>query len=202
MTFCNKTNPRTEEILITKNFTGLNGYVPVAGDVPSFTLNPSANTSCAAPVQQQNDTWTVECTVPAGWSGTGTVTETPKPNWQQCPIDALQGGLIAELSGLVNEVMSIVKPYAKQFTFCNYPVGRVIVQKNDNTSNTNTGRPAQWNFEVDGSQTYSRSSLSVVAGDHDQRPVRQLHRQRDERPLRPVDLPGLGQPERQWLHLN
>lgn len=157
VTFCNKTNPRTEKILITKNFTGLNGYVPAAGDVPSFTLTPSTNTSCAAPVQQDTDTWTIECTVPAGWSATGTVTETPKPNWQQCQIDALQGGLIAELSGLVNEVMSIVSPYAKQFTFCNFPVGRVIVQKNDNTSNTNTGRPAQWNFEVDGSQTYQGS---------------------------------------------
>ncbi|MFN8617033.1 MAG: hypothetical protein U0837_08025 [Dehalococcoidia bacterium] len=120
--------------------------------MPSFTLNPSANTSCAAPVQLDNDTWTVECTHSGrlhsryGYRNAGT-------NWQQRQIDALQGGLIAELSGLVNEVDEH-RQVREAVHLLQLP-GRLRSSRRTTTPNT-TGRLAQ-ELEVDGSQTYQGS---------------------------------------------
>lgn len=160
VTFCNKTKPRTEKILITKEFEGLNGYVPVAGDVPTFTLIPSAGTSCAAPVKVDNDTWTVECTVPYGWSADGgKVNETAKPNWNTCQLS-----LVQQLNGLVNEVMSavIAPDYASEWNFCNYPVGKITIVKTDGTSTANTARPADGDWDFTASRPGYSESGSIA----------------------------------------
>ena len=163
VTFCNKTNDRFEKILITKSFVGLNGYVPVAGDMPVFTLSPSANTTCSAPVQTANPAvWKVECTVPAGWSANGgSVTETPKPNWKQCPV---VDHLPRDLSELGRDVLSVVAPYADYFAFCNYPVGNIKVIKNDNVDPANPGRPADWQFSVTGPGAYDKQQNIALGG--------------------------------------
>ncbi len=103
-----------KEIVIEKQFDELpDGYTTTADDVPAFTLNPSANTSCAAPVKVNNTTWTVTCKVPYNWNGT--VEETlPLPDgWEQTQCTAEARTTSQSL----------------RFTFCNRPYAEITVLK-------------------------------------------------------------------------
>jgi fimbrial isopeptide formation D2 family protein len=161
VTFYNKETPRTKQILITKDFVNLNGYTPVAGDIPSFALNPSTDTSCEAPyLDGENGYATIVCTVPADWDGT--VDETVPANWTK--VECVQFSLVQAISGLVGDVLPVVAEYADYFNFCNAPVGKITVIKDDETSADNPGRPANWQFEVDGSDSFQHNENIALGG--------------------------------------
>ncbi len=119
--------PADKQITIEKRFVELNGTVPTVADVPGFTLDPSANTSCAAPVQQNATTWTVTCTVPYDWNGTVAETLPLPAGWQQTQCTAETQTTEQNL----------------RFTFCNRPVGTVVVVKYENVPPATT---QTWTF--------------------------------------------------------
>lgn len=119
--------PADKEIVIEKQFVELNGTVPTSADVPGFTLNPSANTSCAAPVKVTDTTWTVTCTVPYDWNGKVTETLPLPAGWEEteCAVGAQ------------------TTPQNLRFTFCNRPVGTVVIVKYENVPPATT---QNWTF--------------------------------------------------------
>lgn len=148
---CNK------QIKIVKNFVNLNGYVPTASDIPTFTLNPSEGTSCAAPVLNGAQA-TVTCTVPSNWDGT--VTETPKPGWTK--VECVSRTALEKLQAVVEAV--VTQEYLPTYVFCNEPRGTITVIKQDNVSGDNPARPADgdWDFTVTGPNGYSQSGTTAV----------------------------------------
>jgi hypothetical protein len=123
--FCNKAVLTDKTIEIVKHFYAPEGYTPSAADLPTFTLNPSAGTSCGAAVIA-NGIATITCTVPGDW--TGTVTEIPATGWTEVFDRACFLELVADQ--LMELVPFVDQAAAQTFTFCNeLDTGTVLVHK-------------------------------------------------------------------------
>ncbi len=128
VTFFNRETPLDKEIVIDKLFIG----AFTADDYPTFTLNPVPTgfvfaDDCTPAISGQKVTWT--CTVPYSW--TGSITETPKPGWQQLG-DVACRTLFSQLDTPVSA-----------FFFCNQAVGRVVIVKYDGVD---PGTLQSWTF--------------------------------------------------------
>lgn len=150
VTFHNKSNPATKQVVIAKQFTGLNGYEPKDADYPVFTFDPAITPApaCTKDTSKLPDMVSWTCTVPAAWDGT--VHESSVAGWEKvtdCPASAsFAGG-------------------PQVFNFCNRPVGTIEIIKTDNTTAGNLDRPADgdWDFSVTG-PSYSASTWIAFGG--------------------------------------
>ncbi len=151
VTFFNKELPKTKEIVIVKEFTRLNGYVPTADDFPAFTFAPPIDPApvCTKDESKLPDMVSWTCTVPASWDGT--VNESAVDGWESatgCP-------LVASIAG-----------GPEVFSFCNRPYGAIEILKTDNTTAGNADRPADgdWDFSVSGPSFSSVTSIPFGGG--------------------------------------
>lgn len=135
--------PATKEIVIQKEFVGVNEVTPA--DYPTFTISDGIDfaEACTGPKISSGDgsvfaTWT--CTVPLIWNGT--VSETPAKGWERC-----ESAVALQTNGELPEIFP--------FTNCKKPtvtVKKVVTNVVDDTT--------QFTVTLDGSQTSQTGQIA------------------------------------------
>jgi hypothetical protein len=149
VTFYNKADPRTREIEIDKYFVATGGYVAGTGDVPTFTLyDPdypavTFESACQPLANGVNNHLAWTCTVPWDWDGD--VTETPADGWLQTQCESQSPeSLVSQVAALVKSLVQFEEMELQDsWTFCNRPVGTVVIVKYENVPPATT---QNWTF--------------------------------------------------------